>query len=101
MSDRIEIEHEMFKEANGKREQIRKHRILDHSNWEQSSFYIYSIQRRWIENGKNKFIKYKYMKDLTKFLEAKTGIKINSTNTRYKKGLLKYVDDYFSIFKPF
>jgi hypothetical protein len=100
MANSFQIDSQRFQEANRKREQIRKHRMLDHFNWQQSSFYDYCIQRRWIENGQNVFIKFRYMKELTKFLEQETGIKIKSTYKRYKKGLLKYIDDYFSVFRP-
>jgi formiminotetrahydrofolate cyclodeaminase len=40
------------------------------------------------------------MKELTKFLEEEMEIKIKNTYKRYQKGLLKYIDDYFSVFQP-
>jgi hypothetical protein len=83
-----------------KEKKIRKHRTLDHFKLPGSHFYLYSIRRGWIENGKNIDVQFKYMKPLTKFLEQSTRIKIKSTYARYKKGLLKYIDDHFREFKP-
>jgi hypothetical protein len=88
------------KEAIKERELNRKNRTLGHFHWVDCEFYLYSLNRGWIGKGKNNFMKGKYLLELIQYLEKRTNIHPKRTNRRYKKGLLKYIDDFFILFKP-
>jgi hypothetical protein len=93
----LDLKHESLKEANRKREQRRKQKIIGRFNWTESHFYFYSIQRGWIQEGRKTFLKMKYLNLLRDFLEENSGLKFTRTYRRYKKGILKFIDDHFFI----
>jgi hypothetical protein len=101
MSKPFQAQHDKLKEGNRQREQNRKKKLFDQFNWTESRFYGYAQMKGWIGKGNNNLLKMKYLTELTNYLEKETDIKKVRTNRRYKKGLLKYIDDNFEQFQPF
>jgi hypothetical protein len=93
--------HVNFKQANIMREKNRKVKIIGDFDWKESTFYGYANKRKWIGKRGNNLMKNSNLKMLTHYLEDATGLKRVRTNKRYKEGLLKYIDDYFHIFKVY